>query len=300
MFSIARTGIWVAILPSLLVLSGRCCGQNAPATVEIGMPNSLFQGVPQFLRNAGAKPFLKLMKDATGIGGNINFEPDAMTLAGHVQTGKIQLGVFQGHEFAWAKQKYPNLVPIAVAKPMQPVQAYCIVRYNCSAKDLGDMDKKTIILPSLHRDYCDLFLMKEKQKHMQGKAFNAQITAKNSADAIFDVIDEKADCTIVDTASLHFFKTVHPGAFGNVKILCQSEIFPNACIAVKKDDLAPQVLEKFQSALLRAQDLPGGMPMLATWKLDGFVRVPDDYENQLKNVLKLYPAPPVARAAVDK
>jgi hypothetical protein len=33
--------------------------------------------------------------------------------------------VFQGHEFAFARNKYPELTPIMVTSPLQPSQAFC-------------------------------------------------------------------------------------------------------------------------------------------------------------------------------
>ena len=40
--------------------------------------------------------------------------------------------------------------------------------------------------------------------------------------------------------------------------------------------------------------------MLATWKLKGFEKVPDDYDLQLKKVLKTYPSLPIARVSSSK
>ena len=84
------------------------------------MPKSLFQGIPAFMIEAGSGPFLRLMKDSTGIEGKLSHQPDAMTLAKEMDQGKVQLGVFLGQEFAWVQEKYPNLFPIAIAVPNQP------------------------------------------------------------------------------------------------------------------------------------------------------------------------------------
>src|SRR5207302_214037 len=129
---------------------------------------------------------------------------DAMKLVGEIDAGNIQLGVMQGHEFAWAKSKCPTLVPIAVAIPMQPVQAFCLVKWDCSAKDIGDLKAEKISLPPIHREYCDLYLKKLQSQYLKD-GFAGRITAALATDAIQDVIDGKAGCTIVDAATLRFF-----------------------------------------------------------------------------------------------
>jgi ABC-type phosphate/phosphonate transport system substrate-binding protein len=295
--TITRTGC-------LAALALACClpGQSAAGDggVVIGMPRSLFQGMPEFMIKAGSGPFLKLMRDNTGVEGSLVIVPDAMTLAEHLNAGKIHIAVFQGHEFAWARKKHEKLVPICVADPMQPVQAYCLVSWDCKAKHVGDLKDEKIVLPSVHRDFCELFLSKQKEQHMGGKAFAGQLTCAQAADAIQDVIDGKGALTVVDAPTLSFFRKIYPGQYQNLKVLSQSDAFPNACIAVKKDELPEATVAKFRRALLNAPNLPGGGPMLTTWKLKGFVRVPDDYDAQLKSVEKNYPTPPAVRAAIDK
>lgn len=268
--------------------------------MQLGMPETLFQGVPAWMKEAGAGPFLKMMKTQTGFDGKLNFSPDGLALAEQINAGKIHIGVFQGHEFAFARNKYPNLIPVAVTSPLRPNQAFCIVRWNCKAADIGGLKGEKISLPPVHRDYCEMFLAKQKADHMKGGNFSGTLKAATAADAIQDVIDEKAALTVVDAATVHFFQQVFPGQFKNVKILCQSDPFPSGCVVVKKDELDPKTIEKFRKALFNAPTDPVGKPMLATWKLNGFQIVPDDYELQLKKVLKTYPGLPAIRAAIDK
>lgn len=304
MYSIARTSVYLMIMALGLGISQRSsAGErsiSAGDPVEIGMPESLFQGIPDFLRQAGAAPFLKLMKEQTGMQGKINFLPNAMKLADDINSGKIQLGVFQGHEFAWAKEKYPDLMPIAVTVPMQPVQAFCVVSWNCKAKNIGDLKNEKISLPPIHRDYSEMFLAKQKHEYMKGETFSGHLTTGQATDAIQDVIDGKSGCAIVDAPTMKFFERVFPGQFRNIKILCQSEVFPNACIAVKKGELDEASIAKFRQALMNAPKQSVGQTMLTTWKLKGFSSVPDSYEAQLQVIRVAYPLPSTLRAAVDK
>jgi len=251
---------------------------------EIGMPDSLFRGIPDFMKRAGAKPFLKLMKESTGIDGSVSFEPSAAALGKKLKDGTVQLAVFHGHEFACECAKNSDLVPIAVTDPMQPIQAFCLVAWNRDARSMADLQNETLTLPPVEHDYCKLFL----EKRMAGKKFAKQLKADSTNDAIFDVIEGKAACTVVDGSALKCFQRVNPGAAKSIKILCQSEVFPNACVAFCNGKLSQSTVDKFQKALLEAANSQQGKRMLGDWKLKGFVVVPEDYEKQLKVVRETY------------
>jgi ABC-type phosphate/phosphonate transport system substrate-binding protein len=292
----------LAVLALGLGSGSRAMAEEKPAekdNVVIGMPRSLFQGMPEFMVKAGSVPFLKLMKDATGVNGSLVIVPDSMSLAKQISDGKVQIGVFQGHEFAWAKSKHKCLSPIAVADPLNPVQAYCVVSWDCKAKHVGDLKDEKLALPPIHRDYCEMFLTRQKESHMKGVSFAGELKSATAEDAIYDVIEGKCGLTIIDATALNGFRNLHPGPFKNLKVLCQSEPFPNACIAINKDQLDQKTVDKFRKALLEAPNLPGGRPMLATWKLNGFVKVPADYEKQLEACEKAYPLPLALRASRD-
>lgn len=284
--------------------AGENCPDNAApkerTSVDIGMPDTLFQGVPEILKRLGGEPFKKMMKKNTGIDGVIHFPPDAMTLAAKLDSGEIQIGVMQGHEYAWAKSKYPCLMPIAIAVPMHPVQSFCVVRWNCPAVNIGQLKDGKLSVPPVHRDFSCLYLDKIKNEHMKGAEFSGQLNALTGCETIDQVIDGKSDCAIVDCSLLKTYELLYPGPFKATKVLCQSEVFPNACIVVKKNVLVQQTITKFTEALIKAENDPSGKPMLVAWKVKRFTTVPDDYEQQIKQIEKAYPLPPVVKASIEK
>lgn len=261
------------------------------ASIDVGMSNRMIQNIPKENRSGVADPLMKLMKEQTGIQGNIKYLPDAMTLAAELNEGKVLMGVFQGHEFAWAKAKYPKLTPIVVAVPMQPAQAFILVSWDSKATKISDVSKQKVSLTSPLSDFCTLFLDKEKEEHLKGSDFAGRIEAKTATDAIFDVIEGKAGCTIVDNSTLKFFQKVYPGPAQSVRVLGQSPAFPNACVAVKKNGLDETTVNKFRDTLLKAHSLQGTEPLLTSWKLKNFAKVPDDYDQALSAVLKQFPTP---------
>ncbi len=132
---------------------------------------------------------------------------------------------------------------------------------------------------------------------MKGASFGKKIDEPLTIDAIFDVIDQKSACTIVDRSILKYFESAYPGKYKNLKILCKSDVFPNPCVAIKKNNLSSEVVEKLRSTLLHAKDQPSGKALLTLWKLERFDDVPADYEAQLKSIRKDYPLPGVTQAA---
>jgi ABC-type phosphate/phosphonate transport system substrate-binding protein len=262
---------------------------NEKNVIQLGIPDTLFRGVPEYLKQPGAAPFLKMMKAQTGLDGNVNFIPDPMTLAAQLNDNKMQIAVFQGHEYAWAREKFADLVPIAITDPYQQNQAFCVVSWDCKAKHIGELKDGTISLPAVLRDYCEMYLARLKADHMKGKTFKGQLKATHAVEAIDDVINGKAACAIVDGTTLKFYENLYPGQFKNTRILCQSETFPNACVAVKKGQLNNATIDSFKKALTNAPNDPTGRFLLTNWKLKGFTKVPDDYDLQLKTFLKSYP-----------
>jgi len=289
-------------------LAGPARGENLPenqapkarTAVEIGMPRTLFHGLNETLMKVGATPFLGMVRSQTGFEAGIHFPSDSRKLADAIDKDEIQIGVMPGYEFAFARKLYPDLIPIAVAAPMQPIQSFCLVPWDSKAANIGDLSGKAISLPSIHRDYCEIFLSREREQHMKGKAFSSHLSRPLTEDAVYDVIEGRAECTVIDCAALKFFERVNPGQFTNLKVLCKSEPFPNACIVVKKGKLANQDAEKFVKALLNAPNDKVGGPMLTAWKLKGFTRVPADYTQQLQAFEKAYPAPAMWKATEEK
>ena len=203
-----RVGCWLSmVLAGLAVVPAAVAGEalepEVPKNVEIGMPKSIFQGVPAFIVTQLSAPFKQFMKAQTGIEGEVRQIADAMIVAQQLNDGKLQLAVFQGHEFAWAKAKYADLVPLAVVLPNQPpTQAFLIVRWDCEAKNIGSLEGQVLTLPPGLKDHSKLFLAKQRMDHMPNGAFSAQLIADSVKDAIFDVIEQKAQVTCVDSVGL--------------------------------------------------------------------------------------------------
>src|SRR6202035_1873398 len=82
--------------------------------LHIGLINTLFRDVPKPLACALMQPFRSLVETQTGLDGRLTTAEDALSLGRQLAEDKVQLGVFQGIEFAWARQKYPDLRPLMI------------------------------------------------------------------------------------------------------------------------------------------------------------------------------------------
>src|SRR5262249_39951922 len=74
-----------------------------------------FPGSPQPMVLAAAQPFRALMEAQTGFTGELVPAGDAEDLGERLASDKVDLGVFHGVEFGWARQKYPDLRPLVIA-----------------------------------------------------------------------------------------------------------------------------------------------------------------------------------------
>ena len=284
------------LLAAVLYSGERRAAAQQPDTdtsLEIGMPQTLFQGIPQSLMSALSRPFKDLLMNKTGFDGYIHQFPDAMTVAKEIESGNLNLGVFQGHEFAWAKVHYPKLEPIAIALPAyENRKALLLVRADQPASNLSGLKNSKLVYSSKIREFATAFLDKEKRDFFQDARFSATFKKDNAIEAIGAVASSHADVALVEQENWEVFQILHPSVAKNLKVLCQSEPFPDACVAFRKGSMVAKDVDSIRQALLTAKTEAKGKRLMNLWKLKGFEEVPLDYDKQLQAMNKLYPIPP--------
>src|SRR5205085_2139260 len=104
--------------------------------VRVGLMHTLFPGADEAQIQSLAMPFTTLLEEQAGVVGELSLADDAGKLADRLGEGKVQLGVFHGVEFAWARQKNPDLKPLVIAVDQQPfARAVIVVRRGDRAAD---------------------------------------------------------------------------------------------------------------------------------------------------------------------
>src|SRR5260370_22695274 len=105
------------------------------------------------------QPFGAIMQAQTAVSGELVPGGDAEFLGQQLATDKFQLAVFHGIEFAWARQKHPELRPLMIAVNQQRyLRAYFMVRADNPATSLKDLHDRTFSLPRESWKHCHLFL----------------------------------------------------------------------------------------------------------------------------------------------
>jgi ABC-type phosphate/phosphonate transport system substrate-binding protein len=274
-------------------------GPAAPGTVSIGLVQSMFRDVPAPLVQLLMPPFRTLMRAQTGLDGQLVTVPDAFELGSRLQDDKVQLGVFHGFEFAWARQKFQDLRPLCIVINRQRnLYAYVMVKEDSPVKNFADLKGKAVALPLRSREHCRLYLERlcaaagqEPERFLGQTVTSAHVEA-----ALDDVLRGKVQAAVVDGVSLECYRHVKPGCGARLRVLSQSEIFPAAVVAYRQGALDAATLNRFKNGMITANQNERGRDLMSMWKVTAFEAVPADYEQTLTNVLRAYPPPAAAGA----
>ncbi|HVS36730.1 MAG TPA: PhnD/SsuA/transferrin family substrate-binding protein [Gemmataceae bacterium] len=291
--------IRAAVMPAgLFIVLALGAGQTVQAAdvpqVRIGLVQTLFRDVPDFLIPIGLRPMKVLMESQTGISGDLIPAGDPDHLARELKDNDMQLGVFHGVEFAWIHQKYPTLQPLVIAVNEHPyVRALLVVRADCACGAAVGLQGKVMALPRMSREHCRLFLQCRccGADRAPDKFFSRVSTPGNPEDALDDVVDDNAQGAVVDEIAFNIYCKDKPGRGARLKVLQQSESFPCAVIAYQPGGLTQKQVDAFRDGLLKAHDNPEAKPLLQANHITGFEAVPAGYEKELGDILKAYPPP---------
>jgi ABC-type phosphate/phosphonate transport system substrate-binding protein len=262
--------------------------------VRIGMVSTLFRDTPEPLVRAMMQPFGALMESQTGLTGHLIPGGDGIHLGQLLAEDKVELGVFHGLEFAWARLKHPELRPLMLAVNQNPhLHAVILVSEDSEFDSVADLKGKTLAFPAKSREHCHLFLEHRcKECKLEPKNFFGQITNPPTVeDAIDDVVDGIADATLVDSIAVDCYSRRKPGRYAKLSILLKSETFPAAVVAYHPGVLDEATLRKFREGMQNANKGIMGRQMMSLWKLTAFEPIPTDYEQNLTDIVKAYPPP---------
>src|SRR5262245_37263176 len=141
------------------------------------------------------------IRSETGFANDIAQQKDWRELAAKLEDGRLHIGVFQGYEFAWARDQHPKLRPLALAVNVHTYRtAHVVVRNDNKATNLDGLAGQSVALPRVNQGHLRLFL--ERQAQASGKdleKFFAKVTSpENIEDALDDVVDGVVQAAVVD------------------------------------------------------------------------------------------------------
>jgi len=282
-------GVSLALLAALAPEAGAQSGR----TVKIGLVESLSRGLPPSLVRMVMQPFKTLMEQQTGLSGDVVAGGDTFALAKKMADDQVQVGVFHGHEFAWAKQKHPKLEPIAVCVNKQrSVRVLLVVNTTSRANSHADLAGKSLAYARTNRDHCRLYLEKKcvKAGSTPEKYFQMAQTA-DAEESLDQVVTGKAAGAVVDATAMEDYRSEKPGRSKKLRVLQQSEAFPPGVIAYFSGRFAAKDVRSFRDGLVNAKNTPRGRAMLDMLKLTAFEAPPSDFDTTVKTIAAAYPPP---------
>jgi ABC-type phosphate/phosphonate transport system substrate-binding protein len=289
--------------PALLVAAAAALAALPAATVDgrparaerlrIGTSGSLTAGTKE--KEKGALETLRgFIKTETGMNAEIGREKSWGALADKLARKELEVGVFQGYEFAWAQERDPGLKPLALAVNVYryPV-AYVVTQRDNKASDFAGLQGQSLSVAAPDERFLRLFVEREAQA--AGKkleSFFAKVTdASDFEDAVDDVVDGNVSATVIDRAALEAYKRSKPGRFAKLKPVAHSQPFPPPLVAYYDKALDDATLKRFRDGLINAGRKEEGQQMLTLFRLTGFDPVPDDFAKVLAETRKAYPLP---------
>jgi ABC-type phosphate/phosphonate transport system substrate-binding protein len=288
LLGIASLGVALGLAPTVFAQPAK----DAP--IRVGMAKSFFNDVPPVMVEIAVEPFPELLKATTGLDGALSTGDDAFEVAKKLDAGGLQIGVFHGHELAWAQKKYPKLTPLMiVTNKLHEVRVAIIVHADCPAKSMADLRGKIFDLPLGSKEHTRAYVTRNAGDNAQAdpnKFFAKIARSKNPNFALNDLCLKKTDAVAVDSIALEYYKEIKGPTFArNLRILQQSTPFPQPVLAYKPGAVPAATIEQFRKGLLIAHKLPLGREMMEMWKIESFDDVPATYDRSLTEVLKEYP-----------
>lgn len=237
------------------------------------------------------------IKSETGFNSDIVRQANYEELSKKMAKGQLQLGVFQGFEFAWAQAKDAKLQPLALAVDVYVYRfAYLMVNRDSKIANFAALQGQTLALPNVGQGHLALFI--ERQSEENGKPLHTFFSkikiSDNIEDALDDVVDGVVQAAVVDRVGLEAYRRRKPGRFNRLRELMHSQAFPPPLVAYYDNVVDRTSRERFQQGLLTANQKEKGQALLTLFRLSGFSVAPSDFAQVLAQTLKNYPPPKAA------
>jgi ABC-type phosphate/phosphonate transport system substrate-binding protein len=251
----------------------------------------MFAGVPEASVRAAARTLAEVFRARSGLGGEVEFVPDAERLAARMTDGGIDIGVFHGFEYAWVHDRYPEVEPLAVAVPPGKLQACLVVHKDSGVASPKDLRGPCVAVPMFTTAHCRLFLDRLRAGLSSDCCGPAGCDSLSPEEVLDRVSRAQLACALVDDSAMRAYELNKPGACKLLRVIRRSEAFPAGVIAVRKGALPPGAAAAIRKGLEKAKDTPQGRAFLMLWQLRGFEGVPTGFDAELWRIAKAYPPP---------
>jgi ABC-type phosphate/phosphonate transport system substrate-binding protein len=292
---------WAWVLVTILGLVGAPAqGQQAKkiTVLHIGTSGTLSLNASGTKEETALKSLRSFIKTETGFDSEITQQKDYEELTRKLVRGELELGVFQGYEFAWTQGKDSKLQALALAVDVNPYRyAYLMVRRDSKFADFAALKGQALSLPRVGQSHLRLFVerLSEAQDTPLQAFFSKISTPDNIEDALDDVVDGVVQAAVVDRIGLEAYGRRKPGRFNRLRVLTHSQRFPPPLVAYYDGVLDQATRQRFQDGLLNANRKEKGQRLLELFKLTRFTLPPADWAQVLAETRKNYPPPKPAK-----
>jgi ABC-type phosphate/phosphonate transport system substrate-binding protein len=262
-------------------------------TLSIGTSGSLSGATSKAQETAALVTLQDFIHSETRMDDKIVQQKDWQQLAEKLKKGQVQIGVFQGYEFAWAQAMYPDLKPLALAVNVYTYPtAYVVTRKDGPARDFAGLQGQTLDVSAGPDRYVRLFVATEAEA--QGKTadqfFSKVRSSATLETALDDLVDGKVQAVAASRAGLEAYKRRKPGRFAQLKPVARSQPFPPTVVAFYDGQLDTGTLDRFRDGLLHAGRTDRGQTLLTLFKLTEFELPPADLNQVLARTREQEPA----------
>jgi ABC-type phosphate/phosphonate transport system substrate-binding protein len=267
--------------------------KEAAPSIRLGIVRSLFRDIPEPLIKITMIPFQALMLEQTGMHSDLAPPMDAFDLGKKLTNRQIELGVFQGFEFAWVREKYPDIKPLVIAvNKHRNRKAHLMVREDNAAAGVAGLKGKELAIPTRSRDHCRLFVERNcRECGSSTTEFFSKVNERlNVEDALDRLADDELQAVVVDDVALECYQLRKPGRFSQLRDLSQSDWFPDTIVAYVPTTFNKTEINRLRHGLMTADKCSVGRQLLTLWLMTAFEDLPEDFDKMLSDVTKTYPS----------
>jgi ABC-type phosphate/phosphonate transport system substrate-binding protein len=219
---------------------------------------------------------------------------DLFQFGEQMDSGKVHLAIIWGLEYGWLRERFPRLRPMAVTRHQtESLQSQLMVHPENAANELADLRGAKLAtyrrVPLMDRVY--LMTEVEKMGQTVPKYFGKITKYPTARDAIWAVLDKKADCVVVNRMVYGRHIANRPKL--KMRDILLSAPFPQAVLVGRPDrvdGLRSGLWRATEESLHRINDSPEGRQGLEFWRQERFISPKEDnFEKMVNERVAEYP-----------
>jgi len=173
------------------------------------------------------------------------------------------------------------------------VRVHLVVSGDAKVNSYADLKGKVVAQARKNREYCRLYF--ERRCTPPGvapeKFYRKQLLLAYPEQTLDAIVAGRAHAAVVDVVAWEQYRKDRPAKARGLRSLQVSEPFPPGVIACYKGNLSEADVRSFRTALINARSSGAGRETLQLFRLTTFEEPPEDYDEALDVIARVYPPP---------